>query len=131
MANLRPDQLGAAVDAALKDYANRVSDNVGDAVKKMAKVACAEVKRNAAEHWGKTEVGKKYIRGWTTSFDTKKRSKQGTVYNRLVPGLPHLLEFDHAKRNGGRTQGTPHIMPVMEWVDQEAELWIVDAIEEA
>jgi hypothetical protein len=43
------------------------------------------------------------------------------IYNKKHYRLTHLLEFGHAKVNGGRTRAFPHIKPVNDWVQKEYE----------
>ena len=38
-----------------------------------------------------------------------------------VPGLPHLLEYGHAKRGGGRVPGRAHIKPVEDKITKDFE----------
>lgn len=60
------------------------------------------------EKGGSYNGGEEYNRGW----DSKQVKKGYTVYNANKPGLAHLLEFGHAKQNGGRTRAFTHIAPV-------------------
>lgn len=83
---------------------------MAEAVKKVtragAKALRAESKRVFPNGTGR------YAKGWTSTLDTKKRSAQGIIYNKDVPGLPHLLEHGHANRGGGRTPGRVHIKTI-------------------
>ena len=67
------------------------------------------MKSGAAAKFGGTG---KYAEGWTSRFETERFSAQGIIYNKDVPGLPHLLEHGHAKRGGGRVPGREHVAPV-------------------
>ncbi len=54
-----------------------------------------------------------YGKGWTSKKSySGKYSKVNTIHNKTDYQLTHLLEFGHAKRNGGRVAPRPHIKPV-------------------
>lgn len=103
------DRLSAEVSKILAEYGDNVRGNVSvivrDMTKKGAKVLQAESK-STFKGTGK------YARGWSSVFEDGRVSQQGTIYNALVPGLPHLLEYGHANRWGGRTPGKVHIAKV-------------------
>ena len=72
----------------------------------------------------------KYAEGWTTgNYTWTALGAEITVYNAKKPGLAHLLENGHAKRNGGRVTAKVHIKPVEEEVGRELEKNIRKAIE--
>lgn len=74
----------------------------------------------------------RYRAGWAARRDkTAENEWQGHVYNKDVPGLPHLLEKGHAKVGGGRVQGHEHIAPAAEDVFEDFERRVGKAVDKA
>lgn len=109
------DRLSAEINKILTEYGEQVQQDVDEAAKKVTKAGVKAVKGNASTFGGSG----KYASGWTSKFEKGRLSSQGTIYNGTVPGLPHLLEKDHALRNGGRYLGRPHIAPVEQKVIED------------
>lgn len=105
----------SAVKKILGEYGQDVSDAVNDSVETVAKQATQELKGAG------TFRGSKYRKSW--SFEVKKKTTytDATVYNKRHYRLTHLLEFGHAKQNGGRTRAFPHIAPVNDKVEEMFE----------
>lgn len=102
------DRFEAAISAVLEEYGVEVAESVKEVTKQYAKLGAKEVKA-ASRPFGKTYAG-----GWTSRYEESKYSAQGIIYNKTVPGLPHLLEHGHVTRNGTRrtfrdTPAHPHI----------------------
>lgn len=89
---------------SLKEYAEITSDKVKSAVKTAGETAVSEIKNNAPCNKGR------YAKSWSVKA-TKENSDLLvlTVYSRDYYRLTHLLEYGHAKRNGGRVPAQPHI----------------------
>lgn len=104
------DTLGEVVKELLEDYDVSVTEEMKEAVKRATKEGVKVVRANSKAFGG---TGR-YAKGWTSQVETGMTSAQGTIYNADLPGLPHLLEHGHAKRNGGRVPGRVHIAPVQE-----------------
>lgn len=115
------DKLTGAIADILEEYGRDVENGLQFAVRKVAKEGAkalrAESKRTFVTHDRK----RPYYKGWTSSVETGRRSAQGVIYNKDLPGLPHLLEHGHVNRDGSRTQGVAHIEPI--------EREVVDAFE--
>lgn len=111
------DRFGATMQQLLGDVAEKVDEGSGKALRKALQVGRREVKQGASsmfeQHTGD------YAKGW--SYRAKKSSEgwSGVIGNKLVPGLPHLLEKGHAKVGGGRVPGREHIAPAADKAFEE------------
>ena len=115
MPKVTVDNLQSAVDSILKEYGEEVTENMDEIVKRVGKAGVQALKNESKTKFGGTG---KYARGWSSQVEKLRYGTIVTIYNRTA-GLPHLLENGHAKRNGGRVSGTPHIAPVEERLVQE------------
>ena len=110
------NQIVEAITGELTAYAGEVAETVKDAVKKVAKDTVAEVKRRSP-----TDTGA-YEKSWTQAKTFETPTSLGiAIYNRKHYQLTHLLENGHAKVNGGRTRGYPHIAPAEEIAERQLE----------
>lgn len=103
------DRLATEVEKILSDYGNDVQQNLDEIVAQMSKQGAKTLRSQAKQTFKGTG---EYAKGWTSQTVTGRFSAQGTIYNKDLPGLPHLLEHGHANRNGGRTPGKAHISTV-------------------
>ena len=113
------DRLSAEIRTILAEYGGEVEENMADAVKKVTRAGAKALRAESKQKFPKGSGA--YAKGWTSSVDTKKRSAQGTIYNKDLPGLPHLLEHGHANRGGGRTAGRVHIKTIEDEVVKDFE----------
>lgn len=112
----RKNNLGVLLEEVVSEY----SSEVAEIMKKEAKATAAKtVKTLKATSPKKSGV---YAQEWK-----RKVTQEGmgsitvTVYNDKKPGLIHLLENGHAKRNGGRTKPIEHVDPA---ADEAAEIFL-------
>lgn len=112
------DKLSSAISDVLGQYGAELQENIAEAVKAVSKQGAKAVRSAAQTTFGGTGA---YAKGWTSRADTGRVSAQGYIYNKDLPGLPHLLENGHAKRGGGRVPGRPHIKPVEEQIVKDFE----------
>lgn len=110
------NNLSVVLEKMLGEYAESVRQGVKKDVHDVAVQCRDEIKAKSPVDTGK------YRSGWATrtafeSFDDIRME----VYNRSKPGLTHLLENGHAKVNGGRVSGRPHIRPAAEHAEQELQ----------
>ena len=118
------NQLASEIMNALKEY-----KEVTDDVVKQAVNTVSEETKKMVQSASPTDSGG-YKKGWTAKKMKDSASKtEVVVYNRSKPGLTHLLEKGHAKRGGGRVEGTAHIAPAEEYAVDELEKRIRKGLE--
>ncbi|MEI7027154.1 HK97 gp10 family phage protein [Paenibacillus sp. y28] len=101
MADIRIDQLAAAIAGAVRDYTEDVSEAIERKVDATAKEIQDEANRLAPKHTGK------YAKG----FKVTKNGTRRVIWNKKDSRRVHLLEYGHAKRGGGRVRAYPHLRP--------------------
>lgn len=101
MADVSIDQLAAEIYKAIAEYTEDVSEAIEKKVEDVSEEVLKDTVANAPKKTGK------YAKGF-------KITKQGTkrvIWNKKYSRIVHLNEFGHAKVNGGRVPGKPHMRP--------------------
>lgn len=112
MANVSIDDLADVIMQELQMYSDEVTEQVKKDVKTVAKECAKEVSSNSPKDSGE------YASGWKSKTVYESHNDiRAVVYNAKKPSLAHLLEYGHAKVNGGRVPGKAHIRPA----EQNAE----------
>ena len=105
----------------LDDYNEEVADIVSECTEQTAEDTVKKLKNAGEPHW------KKFRRSWTKTVTKKRLVTEATVHLKKPHyRIGHLLEFGHANRDGGRTQGYHFIEPVANEMEQK----YVEMIEE-
>ena len=105
-----------AIMEILKQYDNDVKDNLVEITEKIGKKGAQAVRKSASG----AVNGKKYAGSWTSKMQGARVASWSVIYSKKA-GLPHLLEFGHALRQGSRTAARPHIKPVEQQLIEEIE----------
>lgn len=102
-------EMAGAILEGLEEYADLASLEMKTAVRKAGKSVKNNIQANAPKKTGA------YSKSWSvkTTKETS-TSLELTVYSPKKYQIAHLLEFGHAKRDGGRTRAFPHIAPAEE-----------------
>lgn len=99
------NNLATEIVLAVKEYTEDVTEAIEKELDSTSKIVLSDIQAGSPVKTGR------YRKGWKR----KKESEGGTIkyiiYNKDRPFLAHLLEFGHAKVNGGRVSGKPHIRP--------------------
>ena len=115
MPQVQINSFAKAIGDVLNQYGDKVDNVLDEVIQETAKDAKGKI--SAASPKGKTG---RYSKGWRTENTGTRLSPGQTIYN-TQPGLPHLLEFSHALRGGGRSVPQPHIGPVEENIPEIIE----------
>lgn len=113
--NILPGDFSSEINSILSEYGDHASKCLVEVIPDVAKSATKQLK---AANVYKRKTGR-YNKGWTASTDVRRTEVKSVVHNRTDYQLSHLLEFGHAKANGGRTKAFPHIAQVNDWVQEE------------
>lgn len=116
MAGIKVADLAQAVAQELAEYSQDVTDGVKKEVKQVAQNVVTELKQTSPRNSGD------YAKGWKSRIEYENPEDiRVRVYNSKKPQLTHLLENGHAKQNGGRVNGTPHIGPAEQKAEKSLE----------
>lgn len=111
MDKINVSNLAKEVMQELEIYKQNTVENVESAVIETAKEAVAELKKKSPKG-----ITKDYAKSWKykRNKETKKAGRYSVIVYSKDPEyrLTHLLEYGHANRDGGRTEGNPHISTV-------------------
>ena len=120
--------LDKAIADILKEYEGDVDENVKLITAAVTKKGANTLRNESLSTFSNVNLPRgRYGSGWTSQIETGRFTAQGTIYNSKYPGLPHLLEYGHAIRNGGRiapekagfTNAYAHIKPIEEKIVKE------------
>ena len=117
MAKTTLDTLADDIGKILEEYQDDVKQNLDKITKQIAQKGQQALKNESKSKF----KGDRYWKGWKVDLQVGRLDTKATIYNASLPGLPHLLEKGHAKRNGGRVEGTVHIAPIEEKLVAEFE----------
>lgn len=115
------ENLGSEIAKILDEYAENVDENIGEITKEIGKKGVQALKNESLAKFPDSKKHKKrYGQTWTSKAEKDRLYTTVTIYN-TQPGLPHLLEYGHASKYGGRVAGQEHISPVEEQLIAEFE----------
>lgn len=123
--NVKPQDLGAAIEQELTLYHENVLERVNsagqEAIKKLVKLTRATAPKGARGDF------RKHI----TSKEDKKRLGNTYVWGVKAPEyrLTHLLVHGHATRDGGRTKPDPFLQNAVDQVLPEYEKKVEEAVQ--
>lgn len=104
--------LESEIAKALTNFSEDVAKEIDESVDELAKKTVSKLKSSSPRKTGD------YAGDW--NIKTNKRGKR-VIYQEEEYRIAHLLEFGHAKRNGGRVPAITHIKPIEEEVIKEFE----------
>lgn len=115
------ENLGKEINKIFEEYQEDIESNLDEITKKVGKKGAQALKNESLAAFPDSKKHRKrYGSTWTSRADKGRLYTTVTIYN-SQPGLPHLLEYGHASRNGGRVDGREHISSVEESLVLEFE----------
>ena len=122
--SIKIEDLSKEIMKGLNEYRDMASDTIKTAVKHAGSSTKKEIEKTAPKDSGK------YAKSWKIKKTKETANSLEVVVHSSLYQLPHLLEFGHAKRGGGRVAGRAHIAPAeqhgIEMLEQEIERCLKD-----
>lgn len=112
---IQPNEFYDTINKLLDEYGDDVAEAAATTARKVALEGKKKVKAGGQGNWTN------YNPSWSMKTESDRLTFSAKIYNKKHYRLTHLLEFGHAKVNGGRTRAFPHIKPVNDWVQSEYE----------
>lgn len=101
-----PNDITAAIQQELAIYSKEITQKVKKRSKKVANKAKKNIAKDSPKDTGA------YADDWENHKEFENvNGVRYRIRNKKHYQLTHLLENGHAKRNGGRVEGIPHIRP--------------------
>jgi len=98
------DKMASEIAKQLTSWSREVAQAMNAAVAETTAEAVLELKRNSPKDTGD------YAKDWDRkTLESSRYALRNVVYNKHHYRLTHLLEHDHALRNGKRSVPQPHI----------------------
>lgn len=108
MANIPIDRLADELVQAIKEYTDDVAVGVRKKVDETARKVLKETKALAPKRTGE------YAQGFGITKEDGYGTTKRIIWNKKHYRRVHLLEFGHAKVDGGRVPAYPHLRPAYE-----------------
>ena len=108
MANIPIDRLADELAKTVKEYTEGVEEGVKKKVDEVAQKMLKETRNLAPKRTGE------YAKGFGITKEDEYGTTRRIVWNKKHYSRVHLLEFGHAKVNGGRVPAYPHLRPAYE-----------------
>lgn len=105
--NVSIDKLAREITNVIKDYTQDVTEAIEKKVDQVADQFLVEVKYS---HPYKDRTGE-YTKGFKKTKQDEYGKTRRVIWNKKHYRRVHLLEFGHAKVNGGRVKAFPHLRP--------------------
>lgn len=102
------DSLASEITEGLKEFAKVTEESLKKAVVDVSNEVRDKIKEGAPVKGGD------YQKSWKVTKERETaHSIKTVIHSKNRYQLAHLLEFGHAKKNGGRTKAIPHIEPAV------------------
>lgn len=106
------EKLGKAIERVLAEYEDDIADATDEITQRIARRGVTALRQESKQDFKSHNEEWPYFKGWTVTMD-KQRLYTSAIIHNTIPGLPHLLEHGHLRRDGSRwIPPKQHIEPV-------------------